>query len=128
VTEYSRLLKPHVVTAKEKAEDYLHFYVAPHASTIKQVYITDVKPRVEVGKDHIKIIWADNIMPNYRKIQPYLVSAYEQGKYVLLTVVAPVVKEGGDKALGWGRGVWSEVVQPQVGRIGERLGGMNGNR
>jgi hypothetical protein len=51
VTEYSRLLKPHVVTAKEKAEDYLHFYVAPHASTIKQVYITDVKPRVEVGKD-----------------------------------------------------------------------------
>ena len=125
--EYDRYLKPHVETAQSKAESYYIAYVSPHTETANKIWINDVKPTVDIAEKKAEVFWHDHALPNYNKVQPYLATAYQHGKYVITVIVAPVVKEGGEKAVGWGRGVWSEVVRPQVGRIGERLGGTNGS-
>ena len=127
VAEYNRFLKPHVAAAQSKVEGYVNIYVSPHAEKASKIWTNDVKPSVVVAEHKAGVFWNNNVLPSYNLIQPYLSQVYEQGKYVILTIVAPVVREGGEKAVGWGRGMWSEVVRPQVGRISERLGGTNGN-
>lgn len=125
--EYDRLLKPHVAIARGKAEDIYSVYVSPHAEKASHVWVNDVKPTVDAAEVKAEVFYKDTVLPNYKKVHPYIAKAYEHAKYLVLVVIAPVVKEGGEKAVGWGIGMWSEVVRPQVGRIGERLGGSNGN-
>jgi len=125
--EYDRYLKPHVEIARRKAETYYTIYVSPHAETVNKIWINDVKPTVDIAREKAEVFWHDHALPSYNKVQPYLAKAYGHGKYVITVIVAPIVREGGEKAVGWGRGMWSEVVRPQVGRIGERLGGTNGS-
>jgi hypothetical protein len=126
-TEYKRYLEPHVSTAQTTGREYYLNYVAPRMETANRVWIKDVKPTVDVAEQKVEVFYKENVLPNYNKAQPYLVAAYEKGKYLTTAIVAPVVKEGSEKVLGWGRGLWSDVVRPQVGRIGERLGGNNGS-
>ncbi|KAF8244349.1 hypothetical protein K440DRAFT_663512 [Wilcoxina mikolae CBS 423.85] len=127
VAVYKRFLGPHVATAQSKMEDYITIYVSPHAETANKVWINDVKPTVDVTEEKVEVFFKDNVLPKYNRVHPYLAKLFEQVRYVVTAIVAPIVKEGGEKAVGWGRGMWSEVVRPQVGRIGERLGGTNGN-
>jgi len=124
---YNRFLGPHVATVQSKMEDYITIYVSPHAETANKAWINDVKPTVDVAEEKVEVFFKDNVLPSYNRAHPYLAKVYEQVRYVVMAIVAPIVKEGGEKAVGWGRGMWSEVVRPQVGRIGERLGGTNGN-
>ncbi|KAF8534946.1 hypothetical protein BDD12DRAFT_894658 [Trichophaea hybrida] len=127
VAVYKRFLGPHVATAQRKMDDYITIYVSPHAETANKVWINDVKPTVDVTEEKVEVFFKDNVLPRYNRVHPYLAKLFEQVRYVVTAIVAPIVKEGGEKAVGWGRGMWSEVVRPQVGRIGERLGGTNGN-
>ncbi|KAI5779818.1 hypothetical protein EDC01DRAFT_297775 [Geopyxis carbonaria] len=121
-----QFLMPHVETAKEKGQVYFKAYLEPHVQTANEIWL-NMKPKVDHAQTQAETYWTENVIPAYVKVSPYLNKAYEQGKYIVVVVVAPIVKDGGEKALGWGRGLWSEVVRPQVGRIGERLGGSNGN-
>jgi hypothetical protein len=125
--EYDRLLKSHVATTQDKAQDYYSLYLSPHVETANKIWVKDLKPSVDGTGRRVEVFWQDAVLPTYRRVQPYIAKAYEQGRYVVMVVVAPIVKEGGEKAVGWGRDVWSEVVRPQVGRIGERLGGASGH-
>lgn len=126
-SEYDRFLKPHVATAKEKGQVYFKEYLGPHVESANEIWLS-AKPKIDHVQTQAEVYWTETVIPAYAKISPYVNKVYEQGKYVMVVVVAPIVKDGGEKALGWGRGLWSEVVRPQVGRIGERLGGSNGNR
>jgi hypothetical protein len=121
--KYDKFLKPHVVTAQNKLQEYS----SPYLEKAGEIWVKDVKPTIEVAEKKVKVFYEDKVRPNYEKAQPHLAAAYEKGKYVVTKIVAPLVKEGSEKVLGWGRSLWSDVVRPQVGRIGERLGGNNGS-
>jgi hypothetical protein len=121
--KYDQFLKPHVVTAQKKIQEF----IAPHLETAGEIWDKDVKPAIEVAEQKVQVFYEEKVRPNYEKLQPHLAAAYEKGKYVVTKIVAPVVKEGSEKVLGWGHSLWSDVVRPQVGRIGERLGGNNGS-
>ncbi|KAA8911475.1 hypothetical protein FN846DRAFT_887788 [Sphaerosporella brunnea] len=120
---YDKYLKLHVATAQAKIQEFL----APYVEKVQRNWIEDFKPKVDIAAKKAKAVYDENVLPNYSKVQPYLATAYGKGKYVVKAIVAPLVKEGGEKALGWGRRLWDDVVRPQVGRIGERLGGNNGS-
>ncbi|TGZ77111.1 hypothetical protein EX30DRAFT_398787 [Ascodesmis nigricans] len=121
-SEFSRILKPHVNTYQKKGQIVYNEYLSPHVTTANEIWIA-VKPKLNVAEKKAENFWQHSIIPAYNRAYPYFVKAYEQGKYLILFVI----REGGEKAVGWGRGVWSEVVRPQVGRLGERLGGFGSN-
>lgn len=124
-SQYAKYLKPHVSKAEEKAHVLYKDYLSPHVETGTEIWIAS-KPRVIAAQQQAQKVWNEKLVPAYHASLPYVVRAYEQGKHVMRVVVTPVVKDGGEKVVGWGKGLWSDVVQPQVGRIGERLGGSNG--
>lgn len=123
--EYDRFLKPHMDNAQVKGNVLYKDYLGPHVETANEIWVSS-KPKVVAAQHKGEEVWTRTLKPAYNVASPYIVKVYEQAKYVIMVIVAPVVRDGGEKAVGWGKGLWSDVVQPQVGRIGERLGGSNG--
>lgn len=120
--EYSRVVKPRVDEVSSKAKVYYTKYLSPHVAKGEDFY-TSAQPHINSAQKTVEEAYKDILVPAYEKALPHVVNAYEQTKHVVVTVVAPMVRQNGEKAVYWGIGIWSDVVRPQVGRIGERLGG-----
>lgn len=106
---YDENMKPHVLKAKEQ--------LAPHVKSAQEA-IVSVEPQLLAARAKLEEVYAKEIKPRYEVAQPHLEAWIREAMRVMTTVVVPVVRDGGAKV----KGLWSDVVQPQVGRIGERLG------
>ncbi|KAG0634494.1 hypothetical protein HOY80DRAFT_1005107 [Tuber brumale] len=121
-TEYNRSVKPRVDAAFKKARVYYDGYLSPHVATANEFYATAQPYLIKVGKT-AEWFYRELLVPAFKQSLPYVITAYEQLRHIIVTIIAPLVKANGEKAVGWGISVWSEVVGPQVGMIGKRLGG-----
>lgn len=115
-------MKPRVDQAEAKAKVYYDEYLSPHVAKGGEFYST-VQPHIAKVQKTVEEAYRDILIPAYETALPHVIKAYEQTKHVVLTIVAPMVRANGEKAVYWGVGIWSDIVRPQVGRIGERLGG-----
>lgn len=120
--EYNRFAKPCIDEVSSKAKVYYTEYLSPHVAKCEELY-TSAQPHINSAQNSVGEAYKDIFIPAYEKASPHVVKVYEQTKHVIVTVVAPMVRQNGEKAVYWGIGIWSDVVRPQVGRIGERLGG-----
>lgn len=120
--EYNRLAKPCIDDVSSKAKVYYTEYLSTHVAKCKELR-TSAQPHITSAQNSVEEAYKDIFIPAYEKALPHLVKAYEQTKHVVVTIVAPMVRQNGEKAVYWGIGIWSDVVRPQVGKIGERLGG-----
>jgi hypothetical protein len=107
LTKYNDLLSPHVIKAVEASNPY-----------------------VVKAKDELEDIYEGTLIPLYKKTEPWLHNAYQQGRYVTVDVAYPHVDRFrlATSAI-LSRKVWpvlvtlyGENVEPQVTRIIERLG------
>lgn len=119
---YNRAVKPRVDEVSLKAKVYYDEYLSSHVAKGEKIYTT-AQPHLSKAQKTIEEAFRDILIPAYAKVLPYVIRVYEQIWHVVVTIVAPMVKQNGEKAVYWGVGIWSDVVRPQVGRIGERLGG-----
>lgn len=122
VKKYNRAVKPRVDEVSSKAKVYYDEYLSPHVAKGEEFYTT-AQPHITKAQRTVEEAFRDILIPAYAKVLPYAVKVYEQVWHVVATIVAPMVRQNGEKAVYWGIGIWSDVVRPQVGRIGERLGG-----
>ncbi|CUS11989.1 unnamed protein product [Tuber aestivum] len=113
--EYNRSVRPRVDEVSKKARVYYDGYLSPHVATANEFYASAQPYLVRVGKT-AEWFSREILVPAFER-------SLEQLRHIIVTVIAPLVRANGEKAVGWGIGVWSEVVRPQVGRIGKRLGG-----
>ncbi|PWW77424.1 hypothetical protein C7212DRAFT_178860 [Tuber magnatum] len=113
--EYNRSVRPRVDEVFKKAIVYYDGYLSPHVATANEFYATAQPYLIRVGKT---AEWFSREL-----LVPAFEQSLERFRHIIVTIVAPLVRANGEKAVGWGIGVWSEVVRPQVGRIGKRFGG-----
>jgi hypothetical protein len=121
--QYNRSVRPRVDEARKKARVYYDGHLSPHVATAIKFYAT-IQPYLTKVRKTTECFCKDFLVPAFKQSLPYVIATYEQLRHITVTIIAPLVKANGEKAIGWGIGVWSEVVRPQVGRIiGKRLGG-----
>lgn len=120
--EYNRSVKPRVDKVYKKARVYYNGYLSPHVATANEFYAT-AQPYLTKVRKTAERFYKDFLVPAFKQSLPYVIAACERLRHIIVTIIAPLIKTNGEKAVGWGIGVWSEVVRPQVGRIGKRLGG-----
>ena len=120
--QYNRSVKPRVDEARKKARVYYDAHLSPHVATANEFYAA-AQPYLTKIRKTAEWFCKDFLVPAFRQILPYVIATYEQLRHIIVTIIAPLVKANGEKAIGWGIGLWSEVVRPQVGRLGKRLGG-----
>lgn len=120
--KYDSAVKPRVGKVSAKSKFYYDKYLSTQVSKAIKFYGI-AQPFIESSQAKLEGAYRNTAVPAYEKALPHVALAYEKTKYVFLTIVAPLVRENGEKAVYWGIGIWSDVVRPQVGRIGERLGG-----
>lgn len=119
---YKRSVEPRIRQASKQARVLYNGYLSPRVAAGGEFYVKARPHLIRLNRlledIHIRVV-----IPAYEQSLPYVIKAYEHATHVIVTVVAPLLRANGEKAVGWGIGVWSDVVRPQVGRIGERLGG-----
>ncbi|RPB02051.1 hypothetical protein L873DRAFT_480967 [Choiromyces venosus 120613-1] len=120
--EYKRSVKPLVDEVSKRTRVYYDGYLSPHVATANEFYATAQPHLIKVRKA-AEYLYGDYLVPAFEQSLPYAITAYQKLRHIIVTIVAPLVKANGEKAVGWGIGIWSEVVRPHVGKIGERLGG-----
>lgn len=120
--EYNRSVKPRVDEVYKKARVYYNGYLSPHVATANDFYAT-AQPYLTKIRKTAERFYKDFLVPAFKQSLPHVIAACERLRHIIVTIIAPLIKANGEKAVGWGIGMWSEVVRPQVGRIGKRLGG-----
>ncbi|KAH8153162.1 uncharacterized protein LAJ45_02749 [Morchella importuna] len=120
--KYDSAVKPRVGKVSAKSKFYYDEYLSAQVSKAIKFYGI-AQPFIESSRAKLEGAYRNTVVPAYEKALPHVALAYDKTKHVVLTRVAPLVRENGEKAVYWGIGIWSDVVRPQVGRIGERLGG-----
>jgi hypothetical protein len=120
--KYETSVKPGLDKASRQARGFYDNHLSPYATTASELYVKAQPHLARVG-EYVERLYIRLLIPVYRQSLPYMMKFYEQSRHVVVTVVAPLLRANGEKVIGWGIGVWSDVVKPQVGRIGERLGG-----
>lgn len=109
--------------ARGKGDKAYRQILEPHVKTAGEIWVV-VKPKLAKAEKQAEGLWTNAVVPGYRRVSPYMMKAYQQGKYLIVFLV----KEGGEKAVDWGRGIWSEVIHHQINRLHDRFGGLGGNR
>lgn len=118
--------QPQVDRARDFATENYGKNVAPHVERLTEA----LGPYRDVAQASAMETYHDVILPGYEFVKPYAVSAYDVGCTVTTETVAPSVVFAFNKTrvfldgnvLPHLRAVYVHNVEPQLVRIGERLG------
>lgn len=118
--------QPQVDKAREFVTENYEQKVAPHVEKVSEA----LGPYREIAQTNAMETYHDVILPGYEFVKPYAVSAYDTGCTVTTETVVPSVVFAFNKTRVfldgnvWPhlRAVYDQSVEPQLVRIGERLG------
>ncbi|GKZ24208.1 hypothetical protein AbraIFM66951_004029 [Aspergillus brasiliensis] len=116
---------PHLQSAKDKANGLYQSQVYPHVQNVEAA----LSPTFQKANGVIKSAYGDYLLPFGAKYRPFIGKTYTTGQDMLTTTVLPYAQNSWSAALYfiqstlWPRvtGVYSENVEPQLVKIGERL-------
>lgn len=125
-TQWTKTVQPHLLKYKSQAEQQYMKTLAPHVKKAAEA----VGPYYAVAKDGTLRTYEDNVLPAYNTVKPHALSAYGHGSKFLVDTGIPYTKWAwASGSVFLERKVWPRVrilygenVEPQLIRIGERLG------
>lgn len=124
--QWSKILKPQIDAAQEQAQSQYTANVAPHVSKASAA----AAPYYSAGRDGAFDVYNRHVLPTYEAGRPYLEKTYATGHKLAVDVGLPYAQSAWTSTTAFfNRILWpklrilyGENVEPQLVRIGERLG------
>lgn len=125
-TQWTQTVQPHLQTYKDKVEQQYAQTLAPHVNKATEA----VGPYYGTVRDGALQTYHDTILPTYNLVKPHALTAYGLGSDFVVNTGIPYTKWAWASAsVLIERKIWPRVrilygenVEPQLIRIGERLG------
>ncbi|GKZ85603.1 hypothetical protein AnigIFM56816_011571 [Aspergillus niger] len=123
--QWETIVVPHLQSAKDRANGLYQSQVYPHVQSVEAA----LSPSFHKANGAIKSAYGDYLLPFGAKYRPFIGKTYTTGQDMLTTTVLPYAQNSWSAAIYfihstlWPRvtGVYSENVEPQLVKIGERL-------
>ena len=124
--KWVNILKPQLDTAKVQAKKRYDSNLAPHVSKASAA----AAPYYTSGRDSAAQIYSAHVLPAFEASRPYVEKTYAVSRQVLVDTGLPYAQSAwASTAVFFDRTLWpklrilyGENVEPQLVRIGERLG------
>jgi hypothetical protein len=124
--EWQNTVKPQLEVTTKKAWDQYNASLAPHVSKA----ITAFAPYYELARDNLLLTYYSHLVPAYTLSVPYVERTYGHGRDFAVHIGIPYVQGIWGNIMAFiDRILWPKVrvlygenVEPQLVRIGERLG------
>ena len=126
LTQWETTLKPQLDQAAHQGKKVYDLSIGPHV----QKALSTVSPYYEAGIKNTNEVYKKQIFPTYIIVRPYADKAYSITHKVLVETVLPYTRWTANSIIIFmDRTIWPQVrilygenVEPQLLRIGERLG------
>ena len=124
--KWNNVVKPQVDTAQTEARKQYDSNLAPHVDKASAA----AAPYVTASRENAYQVYIRHVLPTYGSIQPYLQKAYVFLHAIVVKTGLPYAQEAwASTVIFFNRTLWpklsilyGENVEPQLVRIGERLG------
>jgi hypothetical protein len=125
-SEWERVVLPQFRVAEAQAKAQYEASLAPHVTKAQEV----VTPYYERAEQTASDLYEQQVLPAYSFILPHAQKAYAQGRHVTLHFIAPYAQRAHAATMTFlTRNFWPQIrtlygenVEPQLIKIGERLG------
>ena len=125
-TQWEKTVKPQIETAKAQVQNTYGASLAPHVSKVSAA----TAPYYTAGRDNVLETYKSTVLPAYMISQPYVKKSYALGHKAMVETGLPYAQWiWGSSVIFIDRTLWpklrilyGENVEPQLMRIGERLG------
>ncbi|RAK85066.1 transcription factor hoxa13 [Aspergillus costaricaensis CBS 115574] len=123
--QWETIVVPQLQSAKDRANGLYQSQLYPHVQTVEAA----LSPSFQKANGAIKFAYGDYLLPFGAKYRPFIGKTYTTGQEILTTTVLPYAQNSWSAAIYfihstlWPRvtGVYSQNVEPQLVKIGERL-------
>lgn len=131
--QWVRTLKPQIQAAQAEGRKWYDSTLAPQVSKFSAVSL----PYFEAGRERVLVVYNTQLLPAFTASRPYADQIYALGHKVAIENGLPYIQSGWTYSTIFVKGIlWPQVrilygenVEPQLLRIGERLGRYrDGNR
>lgn len=131
--QWARTLEPQIEAAQAEGRKWYDSTLAPQVSKVSAVTL----PYLEAGQESLLVIYNTQLLPTFTASRPYVEQAYALGHKVAIGNGLPYIQSGWTyTSIFVKRTLWPHIqilygenVEPQLLRIGERLGRYrDGNR
>jgi hypothetical protein len=124
--KWEKILKPQIDTAQTQAKKQYDSNMAPHVSKVSAA----AAPYYTSGRDTVSQIYTSHLLPAFEASRPYAEMSYALGHELFIDTGLPYAQSAWTStAIFFDRTLWpklrilyGENVEPQLVRIGERLG------
>ena len=124
--KWEKILKPQIDAAQTQAKKQYDSNLAPHVSKVSAA----AAPYYTSGRDTVSQIYASRLLPAFEAARPYAEKSYAFGHELFIDTGLPYAQSvWASTAIFFDRTLWpklrilyGENVEPQLVRIGERLG------
>ncbi|KFY29399.1 hypothetical protein V493_02387 [Pseudogymnoascus sp. VKM F-4281 (FW-2241)] len=124
--QWEKQIHPQVAKLNKLAQEQYEKTLAPHVQTVAATTI----PYAKFAKENALQTYYASILPAYAAVEPYAQQAYEVGKTFTVNTGIPYTQWAWTSGVAFlDRTIWPKVrilygenVEPQLIRIGERLG------
>jgi hypothetical protein len=124
--QWEKLVQPQLTKVNHLAQEQYSKTLEPHIKTL----VASVGPYYIIAKDSALHTYYTTILPTYAAVQPYGRKAYTLGSEFVINTGIPLANQAWTSTIDFlDRTVWPKVrvlygenVEPQLVRIGERLG------
>jgi hypothetical protein len=128
-SEWSKTAQPRITQIQETAQAKYDQTVAPYLNQANDA----VGPYYEIARTNALQAYYEFVVPSYQFVQPYAVQGYNRASEFTTLTALPATYWAFDKAnVFFEKSVWPQLrvvyvanVEPQLVRIGERLGRYN---
>lgn len=118
--------QPHVDRARQLANEQYERSLAPHVEQASQV----LSPYYAIARTSAERTYEELLLPSYEFVRPYALTAYDAARTVTVEQVIPSTVWAFNTTYSfldrnvWPhvKGIYAEQVEPQLLRIGQRLG------
>ena len=130
--QWSKVIKPQIDAAQSQAQDQYSSNVAPHVTKASAA----AAPYYSAGIDSVSDVYNNHISPTYDNARPYLERSLNDARRLLVDVCFPYLQSATRSInVFFSRILWPRIrilygenVEPQLVRIGERLGSYRDGR
>lgn len=124
--QWSRVLKPQIDAAQNQAQSQYTANVAPHVSKASAA----AAPYYSAGREGVSDVYNRHVLPTYEVGRPVIEKVYAAGHKLAVDVGLPYVQSAWTSTTTFSnrilwpklRILYGENVEPQLVRIGQRLG------
>lgn len=124
--QWDKNAQPQIAKVQAVVQTNYDQYLAPHLTQAQQV----VGPYYATASSNAVLVYHDFVLPSYAAVQPYATRGYELASDFTTGTALPAVYVAWDRTYAFvDSAVWPHVraaylenVDPQLVRIGERLG------